>query len=340
MTDSVNVERALTERNEALSDAASCATISSTTSPTSCARRSPTSSASASCSAKTVGPLNRQAARICRPHHAVLGALLAIINDILDLATIDTGAMELELGDGRHPRQTMQAAAEACRTGSPKPASASRSSRTDDIGSLRADGKRVRQVLFNLLSNAIGFSPPGQTVTLAAERRDEEIVFTVADQGRGIPPSVLDRVFDRFESTRVGTRHRGVGLGLSIVRSFVELHGGKVDSSPRRAAARSSPASSRSPPAARARSGRVALHEPHAASGASRVASDASWTSLADEAATGARRASSRRVRRRPAISSRCRAISAPARRRSRARLIRELAGDPRRSRCRARPSP
>jgi signal transduction histidine kinase len=88
--------------------------------------------------------------------------------------------------------------------------------------------------LFNLLSNAIGFSEPGQTVTLAALRRAKEVVFKVSDRGRGIPPEILDKVFDRFESHTVGSRHRGVGLGLSIVRSFVELHGGKIfiDSAP------------------------------------------------------------------------------------------------------------
>jgi signal transduction histidine kinase len=86
----------------------------------------------------------------------------------------------------------------------------------------------VRQILFNLLSNAIGFSRPGQTVTLAALRRDDEVVFKVTDRGRGIPPEVLARVFDRFESHTAGSRHRGVGLGLSIVRAFMDLHGGKV----------------------------------------------------------------------------------------------------------------
>ena len=54
------------------------------------------------------------------------------------------------------------------------------------------------------------------------------MIFKVTDQGRGIPPEVLDRVFDRFETHTVGSRHRGVGLGLSIVRALVELHGGRV----------------------------------------------------------------------------------------------------------------
>jgi signal transduction histidine kinase len=84
------------------------------------------------------------------------------------------------------------------------------------------------------LSNAIGFSRPGQAVTLAAFRRDGEVAFKVSDHGRGIPPEVLERVFDRFESHTAGSRHRGVGIGLSIVRAFTELHGGRVliDSAP------------------------------------------------------------------------------------------------------------
>jgi signal transduction histidine kinase len=103
-----------------------------------------------------------------------------------------------------------------------------------DIGVFRADGKRIRQRLFNLLSNAIGFSDAGQTVTLAAFRRAEDIVFKISDNGRGIPPEILDKVFNRFESNSLNSRHRGVGLGLSIVRAFVELHGGRVliDSAP------------------------------------------------------------------------------------------------------------
>ncbi len=54
-------------------------------------------------------------------------------------------------------------------------------------------------------------------------------MLEVIDQGRGMPPEVMARVFERFESHTLGTRHRGVGLGLSIVRSFVELHGGRID---------------------------------------------------------------------------------------------------------------
>ena len=154
-------------------------------------------------------------------------ALLAIINDILDLATIDAGAMQLELSDV-DVRETMQAAAEGIRD-----RLAEQNLKLDirvrpDIGALRADAKRVRQILFNLLSNAVGFSPRGETITLAAERRDGAVIFRIADKGPGVPPELLERVFGRFETHTRGSKHRGPGLGLSIVRSFVALHGGSV----------------------------------------------------------------------------------------------------------------
>jgi signal transduction histidine kinase len=96
------------------------------------------------------------------------------------------------------------------------------------IGSFIADGRRLRQILFDLLSNAVGFSPPGETVTLSAERRPDAVAFVVTDRGPGIPPEAMDKVFDWFETDSMGSQHRGSGLGLSLVRSFVELHGGTV----------------------------------------------------------------------------------------------------------------
>jgi signal transduction histidine kinase len=90
------------------------------------------------------------------------------------------------------------------------------------------DERRVVQVLYNLLANAVGFSPHDATVTISARRTDHRVIFTVSDTGPGIPSDVKDKVFDWFESHSHGSRHRGAGLGLSLVRSFVELHGGKV----------------------------------------------------------------------------------------------------------------
>jgi signal transduction histidine kinase len=95
------------------------------------------------------------------------------------------------------------------------------------IGTFVADEKRVRQVLFNLLSNAVGFSPQGEKVTLSAERTRDAIVFRIADRGPGIPPETTERLFEKFyrgDNRQTG----GLGLGLSIARGLIEAHGGKL----------------------------------------------------------------------------------------------------------------
>ena len=173
------------------------------------------------------GPLNPRQLEYAGVITKSSDALLAIINDILDLASVDAGALELRLEDV-DVGDAMRAAAEGVQDRLLEQRIDLRIVATDDVGAFRADGRRVRQVLFNLLSNAVGFSNSGQVVTLTALRRADELVFKVSDQGRGIPPEVLDKVFERFQTHSGGTRHRGVGLGLSIVRALVELHGGRV----------------------------------------------------------------------------------------------------------------
>jgi signal transduction histidine kinase len=84
------------------------------------------------------------------------------------------------------------------------------------------------QVLYNLLANAVGFSPQDSVITLSAMRTDHHVTFAVTDLGPGIAHDVKDKVFDWFESHTNGSRHRGAGLGLPLVKSFVELHGGRV----------------------------------------------------------------------------------------------------------------
>ena len=183
--------------------------------------------------------------------------LLAIIDDILDLATIDAGALDLKLSPS-NVREILDQAILGV---------AERAQRSDvmievdvasDATEFVADPARVRQVIYNLLSNAIGFSQAGQTVRITAKRdahaisprdyldreqpglsvgtRDDMITFTVADQGVGIPLDQQARIFERFTSFSQGARHRGAGLGLPIVKSLVELHGGTaaIDSTPGR----------------------------------------------------------------------------------------------------------
>src|SRR6202044_3567042 len=160
-----------------------------------------------------VGELNEKQLEYAGYVTKSASALLAIINDILDLASIDAGALELRLEDV-DVAEAMKAAAEGVQDRLREANIKLHIVATDGVGLLRADGRRVRQVLFNLLSNAIGFSEAGQTVTLAAMRRDDEIVFKITDQGRGIAPEALEKVFDRFEANNAGTGHRGPGLGL------------------------------------------------------------------------------------------------------------------------------
>ncbi|MBM3577382.1 MAG: PAS domain-containing protein [Alphaproteobacteria bacterium] len=181
----------------------------------------------------STGPLNARQREYLGYVSKSSAALLAIVDDILDLATIDEDAMKLEFSDV-DVETTMRAAIEGVQDRLVENSIDVQIIAMDDVGMFRGDAKRVRQILFNLLSNAIGFSRPGQTVTLAVMRRENEIVFKVTDRGRGISPEILERVFDRFESHTAGSRHRGVGLGLSIVRAFMDLHGGKVfiDSAP------------------------------------------------------------------------------------------------------------
>src|SRR5262249_11329052 len=148
-------------------------------------------------------------------------ALLALINNILDLASIDAGAMKLDLGTV-DVRSTMAAAAAGIQDRLVTDGLTLDIVAQPDIGTFVADEIRVRQVLFNLLSNAVGFSPAGGKVTLAAERHSDTIVFSVTDRGPGIPSDMRNKVFDLFETHTHGSRHRGPGLGLSLVRSFVQ----------------------------------------------------------------------------------------------------------------------
>lgn len=229
VTAQVNVERALTDRNNALLEAANLR--DSFVHHVSFELRSPLTAIigfSEMLTEGTAGPLTPRQREYAGHIRQSSDALLAIIDDILDLATIDRDALELQLTDV-DIAAAMHAAALGVQDRLTEMKIDLRIVATPTgIGAFRADARRLRQILFNLLSNAIGFSESGQTVTLAAMRRHDAVVFKVSDQGRGIPPDVLDKVFDRFQSNTVGSRHRGVGLGLSLVKSLVELHDGRV----------------------------------------------------------------------------------------------------------------
>ena len=228
VTDTVNVERALRERNEALETADKLKI--DFVHHVSYELRSPLTNIIGFAhflGDPVTGPLTEKQREYLSYITVSTNALLAIINNILDLATIDAGAMTLNLGSV-DIRKTMEAAAEGVQDRLVKNGIKLEIRAAPDIGSFIADERRVRQSLFNLLANAVGFSPQGEVITFAAQRLKDAVVLSVTDRGPGIPADVQDKVFDWFETHSLGSRHRGTGLGLSLVRSFVELHGGSV----------------------------------------------------------------------------------------------------------------
>ena len=161
--------------------------------------------------------------------------LLSLINDILDLATIEAGYMTLETAQV-DVRELLQAVMTLTHE-------RARYQNLDlslhcpaNIGAIEADERRLKQALFNLISNAIEFTPAGGSIRLEAKREADDLVLSVTDTGVGIPAADQARVFDKFERGDPEVHQTGAGLGLSLVKSLVELHGGHVtiESSPDR----------------------------------------------------------------------------------------------------------
>ncbi|CAA2137226.1 ATP-binding protein [Hyphomicrobium sp. ghe19] len=154
--------------------------------------------------------------------------LLAIIDDILDLTTIEAGGLELKVAPVG-VRAIIDAAILGIRERAVRSRLTIDIAVADDVTEIMVDEARMRQVLYNLLSNAVGFSKINGTVYLACWRQAGNIFFRVEDAGIGIPKDQIGRVFQRFESRSRGSEHRGAGLGLSIAKSLVELHGGNIE---------------------------------------------------------------------------------------------------------------
>ena len=98
-----------------------------------------------------------------------------------------------------------------------------------NIGSITADERRLKQVLLNLIRNAITFTPENGTISITVKKEDTFISLSVADTGPGIPKDDLDRIFEPFERVQSGGRGSGgAGLGLTLVRNIVDLHHGTI----------------------------------------------------------------------------------------------------------------
>ncbi len=177
------------------------------------------------------GELNERQAEYCSGILSSSAQLLDLINDILDLASIEAGYMELELGSFA-VKPMMESIYGLTRERARQHRLNLSLECADTVGDMIADERRLKQVMFNLVSNAIKFTPTGGSITLAAERSGDELVFSVCDTGVGIPEEEHARVLEIFERGSYPTVRQsgsGAGLGLSLVRSFVELHGGTVE---------------------------------------------------------------------------------------------------------------
>jgi PAS domain S-box-containing protein len=174
-----------------------------------------------------LGPLSDRAQRMLQIAVQNTDRLVRLINDILDLERLDSDGLELR----RSTCDAEQLIARATEGMLPT-AVAGDVTLSVDTGpaAFEADADRIIQTLTNLIGNAVKFSPRGGTVQIGSQRRDEDILFTVRDSGRGIPADKLETIFGRFQQVDSSDSRQsgGTGLGLAICRSIVEHHGGRI----------------------------------------------------------------------------------------------------------------
>lgn len=156
--------------------------------------------------------------------------LLTLINDLLDISRIEVGALGLEIED-----VDLRQALESCVTIVSERASKAglrlEVDLQDDLGAIQADPTRLRQIILNLMINAVKFTPGGGTVGLTVHRTtDDEVEIVVTDTGIGIAPEDMSRIMEPFSQARQShvSNKEGTGLGLPLAKAFAELHGGSL----------------------------------------------------------------------------------------------------------------
>jgi signal transduction histidine kinase len=175
------------------------------------------------------GELNEKQAEYVRDIHSSGQHLLSLINNILDLSKIEAGRMEL------HPKRfNVSAALEIVLTLVREQAGSHgiglELNVTPGLGEIDADELKFKQIMLNLLSNALKFTPSGGRITVSAGRAGDEVCIAVADTGVGIAPEHHESIFEEFRQAggEPSGRREGTGLGLTLTRKFVELHGGTI----------------------------------------------------------------------------------------------------------------
>jgi signal transduction histidine kinase len=154
--------------------------------------------------------------------------LLSLINDILDLSKIEAGRMELEPADFDLPAAIDNALTLVRERAGRRGITLGREI-DEHVGMIRGDERKVKQVLLNLLSNALKFTPEGGRIDVHATASDGMVEVSVTDTGVGIAPEDQEAVFEEFR--QVGTADKkveGTGIGLALSRKFIELHGGRI----------------------------------------------------------------------------------------------------------------
>lgn len=170
-----------------------------------------------------VGELNDQQSNFLNSILTASNNLSKLIDDILDLAMIEARRLDLEISEV-DLSSVISDSVNLVVTNAADTEINVTSEIQDDIGTVTADERRLRQILFNLMTNALRFTESGGEINIRAHKQEDMIWLSVSDTGTGIEYEKQASAFDSFNS---GDR-QGAGLGLALVRSFVELHGGQV----------------------------------------------------------------------------------------------------------------
>jgi signal transduction histidine kinase len=174
------------------------------------------------------GPLNNQQTEYVQAIVAGGNTLKNLVNDILDLALVESGALRLEL-ERIDLTELINDIAGHARDWAGKVGLSLEVEVSQDAGIFLADARRLRQIVYNLLSNAFKFTPRGGAITLSAKIVGEDVQIAVADNGPGLAPDVKASVFERFSAKSRAGQRAGAGLGLALVNRFLELHDGWVE---------------------------------------------------------------------------------------------------------------
>jgi signal transduction histidine kinase len=174
------------------------------------------------------GPLNAEQKEYLGDIHNAGQLLLRLINDVLDLAKVEAGRLEL-FYETFPIAQTVRDTVTTLRGAAEKKGITIQWNLPPDLGMVSADQIRFKQVLFNLLSNAVKFTDHG-SVTVSATTEDGQLHVAVADSGIGIRPQDLGKIFVEFSQVDAShaRRHQGTGLGLALSKRLVEAHGGRI----------------------------------------------------------------------------------------------------------------